>query len=163
MALSIALPSAMAPASEKMVSLEGDIIAITIIVFVNDNRTDLAVNLESITFNTTDEWVNQTSTQTIFSMIADAALTKALADGHIICPANCSQVSQMTRVIFPSCVQRTGSGVDTRFSSCIPNAITYRDYTVCCPNGIGTPEFINVNNESSGCQGGVMGCEPTYQ
>jgi hypothetical protein len=163
MSISLAVPSATAPTGKHASAQANDVIMILISVFVIDNKTDLVLDLQSITFNCEDDWVDNTPTATIFDLITHTALSQALTDGHISCPTNCGLNEKITRVIFPSCVKRIGAGRETRFSNCVPGNFCFREYIVCCPNGSEAPQYVNVRNTSPGCypDGGGVGCAAT--
>ena len=164
MTITLAVPSAKAPNNEKLPSGQAsDYIAILITVFNTDNKVDLLVDMPTIKFNCDDDWVDNTPTQTLFDLLTQMALSQALADGYVNCSSSCGAEGKITRVIFPSCVKRLDAGVLTRFVSCIPGNYCSREYVICCPNGVQTPEFVNVRNTSPGClpDGGGIGCEAT--
>jgi hypothetical protein len=137
--VSVSTPSsgtkALSPLSDGVGSISGVIITI----FNIGGRTDYFLDPDSLTFTGDGAWVDDHSTPQLFELMSKLALSQGLELGYSTCEANCGSATPTTRVYAPSCVKRSGQGVDTRFEACELGLYSYREYTVCCPNGIEAP------------------------
>ncbi len=94
-------------------------------------------------------------TREIFRMAEQAAIAQGILAGYTVCTQDCQAVT--VRVCQTACVRRIGSGIDTRFEPCDPNACCIRTYQVCCPDGAGAPVTHLLSVEGAQCAGGVGG------
>lgn len=149
----------------KSLSTLGDGSAYTIIVsiFRSEGRIDYVPNIESLVFTGEDAWVDSKTTPMLFEMISKTAISQGLELGYTGCPASCSDVTMITRVIHPSCVKRLGLGIATTFVNCLPGSVAIREYLVCCPNGIEAPVVQQVFVDCGSCIPGEDGelCQRT--
>jgi len=137
----------------KSLSTLGDVAtySFTVTIFRSENRIDYVPNIESIAFTSDDAWVDSKTTPQLFEMISKSALSQGLELGYAPCPASCSDLTMISRVIHPSCVKRLGHGIETSFVNCLPGSVAIREYLVCCPNGIEAPVMQQVYVESGSC------------
>ncbi|MBS1910745.1 MAG: hypothetical protein JST22_02040 [Bacteroidetes bacterium] len=152
--------------SEKQptVSTDHDL-SLVIAVFRVGIRTDVYVNVDSITFTKDDGWDNM-STREIFDLIGQVAVSESLQKGLLNCVASCLLAQPLTRVIVPACVHRDGKGIETHFTACDETSICIREYIVCCPVGALFPTIQMtlcsiVNGIAGGCNADGTGCEST--
>ncbi len=108
------------------------------------------INPSSIVFSGDGSVVNAMTTVQVFDLIATATVSQGISLGATPCPSSCGTPSYAT-VVQPSCVNRTGSGTSTSFGSCPSPGCCIRTYSVCCPNGQGSPVVTLISSQSSGC------------
>jgi len=116
----------------------------------SSGQTNYVINASSIRFTGDATVVNSMSTTQIFNLIATATVSQGVAVGFTGCPPTCDKPSYAT-VVQPSCVERTGSGDSTHFEPCPSPGCCIRTYSVCCPNGPGSPQIVLIGSQSSGC------------
>lgn len=104
--------------------------------------------------------INSLSTSQVFDLIATTTVSNGVAIGTTPCPTSCTTPSYAT-VVQPSCISRSGSGESTRFDACYSSGCCRRTYSVCCPNGPGSPQVVLVNSQGTTCLGMGGGCEST--
>lgn len=126
----------------------------------SSGQTNYVINASSISFKGDATVANSMSTTQIFNMIATATVSHGVAVGFTGCPPTCDKPSYAT-VVQPSCVQRSGSGESTHFEPCPSPGCCIRTYSVCCPNGPGSPQIVLINSQSSGCPGVNGQCSST--
>jgi hypothetical protein len=114
-------------------------IVVIVTVFNIGDRTDYYIDPESATFTGDGDWVDAQSTPQLFELMARTAISEGLELGYSTCNSDCGLLNPTTRVYAPACVKRTGTGLETKFSSCTLNLFSMREYTVCCPSGIEAP------------------------
>jgi len=113
-------------------------------------RTDYIINTSSIKFSGDGSGINSKSTLQIFDMIAMATVSQGISQGLTNCPTSCTNPT-VTKVITSGCVHRSGSDTNTHFEPCSPTSCCVRTYSVCCPNGTGSPVITLLSSQSSGC------------
>lgn len=113
-------------------------------------RMEYAINPASIKFSGSCSNLNTMSTSQIFDMIATATVSQGVGLGFTTCPSSCTSPS-ITKVFVPGCVHRSGSDADTRFEPCPSTPCCVRTYSVCCPNGTGSPVITLLSSQSSSC------------
>ncbi|MEO6046698.1 MAG: hypothetical protein ABIQ57_04420 [Candidatus Kapaibacterium sp.] len=119
------------------------------------------VPVDSIYFTGDGGGIDNTTTIAFFDMLAQVVVSQGIAQGYTPCPASCS-TPKIARVYLASCVKRTGQTATTHFSACVPEAFCYREYSICCPNGIATPVLTKIIHEGTSCSGSPGSqCEPT--
>lgn len=119
-----------------------------------------SIDPNSITFSGDGSVIDSMSTQMIFDLLVQAAIGQGLNAGYSSC-SNGSCENNLVRISLPSCVKRTGRGVDTRFVSCEPESCCLRTYALCCPLGSTAPVLHLVGMQGNGCSGASIGsgCE----
>jgi len=115
-------------------------------------RINYSISAPSITFSGDCSIVDGMSTVQIFDMLAKATVSQGLATGDLSCPAACT-APLITKVMTVGCVARTGSDSTTHFVPCVPGGCCVRTYSICCPNGNGSPVITLTGSQSSGCTG----------
>lgn len=113
-------------------------------------QTNYYINPASISFSGDGTAVDAMTTLQVFDLIATATVSQGISLGATPCPSSCGTPSYAT-VVQPSCVNRTGSGTSTSFGSCPSPGCCIRTYSVCCPNGQGSPVVTLISSQSSGC------------
>ncbi|MDB5035932.1 MAG: hypothetical protein JWQ98_3173 [Chlorobi bacterium] len=126
---------------------------------VSSGGTDYLVPVDSLHFIGDGGDIDNISTIEFFDEFAQAVVSQGVAQGYMACPASCS-VPKTSRVYLASCVQRTGQGGTTHFAPCDATVFCYREYSVCCPNGVATPTLTKIIHEGTSCSPGSQ-CEPT--
>ena len=116
----------------------------------NAGRIDAAIDPTTIKFSGDCSGLNAMSTSQIFDMIAMTTVSQEVGQGYITCPSSCVN-PVITKIYLPACVHRSGSDSTTRFESCSPTSCCVRTYSVCCPNGTGSPVITLLSSQSSGC------------
>ncbi len=116
------------------------------------NQISFRIAVPSIRFSGDSTWVNSATTVQIFDLIAMATVSNGVSMGTPTCPSSCGAPSYAS-VVQPSCVERSGSGSSTQFTSCPSSGCCIRTYSVCCPNGSGSPVIMLVSSQNSGCSG----------
>lgn len=129
---------------------QGAIIWELIATRTSGGHTNYYINPATITFNGDGALVDALTTVQVFDLIATATVSQGIALGATPCPSSCGTPSYAT-VVQPSCVNRTGSGTSTSFGSCPSPGCCIRTYSVCCPNGQGSPVVTLISSQSSGC------------
>ncbi len=124
--------------------------------------SDIHVDLGSLVISGDPVIIDLTSTPELFDIIANVAVTKALALGYISCPGSCANTNPPVHVCVPSCVSRLEKGTATRFAACgAPNSFCVHDYSICCLAGlIPTITLQNTYVVGAACVNGG-GCEGT--
>lgn len=136
----------------------GDVI-VEISIWRTQNGNVYSIQPGSIRFSGDDRAIDSMPTKMLFDLIAQAAVGQGHTAGYSTCPANCG--NNFVRVSLPACVRRLGSGKATRFESCRPGACCTRTYSLCCPDGNGTPTIRLVGSSGSDCSGDTgPGCMP---
>jgi hypothetical protein len=123
----------------------------------------LSVSPSSITFLGDGTVPNGMTTVQIFDLVARTSVARAVASGRVHCSSSCA-VPDTVKVSVAGCVERTGTGINTRFAVCLSSGCCVRLYAVCCPKGVGSPTITLLNTFSPTCTGlGGSGrpCEST--
>ncbi len=123
-------------------------------------RVDYVVKTESIRFVGNCADADSISTADLFDLLAQADISQGIALGYTPCGVPCSE-SETTRVYADACVQRVGSGCTTQFIACAGSGYCSRRYSVCCPNGPGSPVLNLLSIDAPACAG--SGCESACQ
>lgn len=108
------------------------------------------INVETIMFSGNATLVNETSTVALLDALSASTVRQAAEMGYPSCPLSCTAPA-MVRVEMPACVSRNGTGLTTRFMSCGVQECSWRQYTLCCPNGAGQPS-VGLLAKSRGTQ-----------
>ena len=117
---------------------------------------------DSIRFTGTCDVVDGMSTQRIFDMLSTNAVSVGISRGYTLCPNECG-FPTTTRVAVGECLQRTGTGASTRFTTCFGPQCCYREYNVCCSAGIGSPTITLTGRFGSGCPQSIPPCQSSCQ
>jgi hypothetical protein len=125
--------------------------------------TDYTLDPDSLTFSGDGGWLEQNSAATLFDLLAKAAVAQSVALGYTPCTLSCTPGGTNVHAYTPSCVVRVGSSIDTRFVAQSPSVLCMREYMVCCPSGVTTPQVTPVLHEGTVCSGAANGSnyEPT--
>lgn len=118
----------------------------------SSGQTNYYINPSSIRFTGDGAIIDALTTLQVFDLIATATVSQGISLGATPCPSSCGTPSYAT-VVQPSCVNRTGTGTSTSFGSCPSPGCCIRTYSVCCPNGQGSPVVTLISSQSSGCSG----------
>jgi hypothetical protein len=116
----------------------------------SSGRIDAVINPTSIKFSGDCSGLNTMPTSQIFDVIAMATVSQEVGSGYMTCSASCASPT-ITKIYLPACVHRAGTDADTHFESCSPNSCCTRTYSVCCPNGTGSPVITLISSQSTGC------------
>lgn len=95
--------------------------------------------------------IDSISTLRLFDMIGQSIVAQGIQMGLTDCSPDCDNPTSITRVYSSSCVQRVGSGCNTRFYCCDNTSFCERNYVACCPDGVGSPIIKLLSVASSGC------------
>jgi len=123
----------------------GDVI-IDVYVWSIGGKTVYNPNLGGMRFSGSDEAVDGMSTMDLLNLIAQVTVGQGLAENYSVCGATCGSV---VKVAYPSCISRTGSGLNTRFESCGGDGCCIRTYSLSCPDGSGAPYIKLLGSSSS--------------
>lgn len=116
------------------------------------------IPVDSIRFSGDGSAADSLSTQDLFALIAQTTILDAISLGYISCSGTCPGIT--VRVYLPSCVQRSGSGSSTSFTSCSSSQCCVREYQVCCPAPNGSPVLTPVQSQTPSClSSAAIGCE----
>lgn len=108
-----------------------------ICVFRNGaGKIDYVINVTSIQLEGEWEAGDDVPTLDLFEHFSRAAVAQGVAKGFSPCT---STGTNTARVLAPACVQRTGSGVSTKFAPSGSLDASIRTYSISCPNGPAAP------------------------
>lgn len=108
------------------------------------------VDPASIQFSGDGRAVDGSSTFSLFESMSRATAQRGVVLGYPPCPVLCDQPI-MIRVLTPGCVDRTGSGLSTKFAACEDVGCCTRQYSVCCPTGQSSPIITFISAEGPVC------------
>jgi len=127
-----------------------------------NGQTIYSVDPRTMTFNGDGPTIDSMKTLDLFNLIAQVVVGQGLSNGYSSCTGTCRE--NLVKVSLPACVERVGSGVNTRFEWCNPGDCCVRTYAVCCSDGTNAPFITLVGSSGSTCTGsGPTGgrCEST--
>lgn len=93
----------------------------------------------------------------LFGMLGQAAASKAVALGYVQCGSKCDGAVAV-RYKTVTCVKQSGTGTLATFGECT-DVQCVRSYTVCCPNGPGSPSISRAPEVNTGCGDTPIGCQ----
>jgi hypothetical protein len=115
---------------------------------------DYVIDPSSILFGATCGMVDSMSATQLFDLIAEAAVTTAMAIGK----GPCSAVPTNVQVLAPTCVVRSGSGSATQFTECSGSSTATWVATITC-SSLGPLIVVNAATGTGSCS---FPCEQTY-
>jgi hypothetical protein len=134
-----------------------------IIVWVTStNRIDYSILSSTIQSYGSCAWLDSMTTWEIFARLSRAAVAKGFALGHTQCHEEPLSIPN-ARVFHDGCVQRTGSGEFTLFTTCDAELTAQRNYVVLCGETPQTPSINQQEVVGMSCDNSGEGCEPAYE
>lgn len=120
-----------------------------------DGQINYSIVPNSFHFEGDPAVIDAMGTRELFRMAEQAAIAQGVMAGYTQCGPDCKAVT--VKVCQTACVRRIGTGLETRFEPCDPNACCTRTYQVCCPDGSGAPvtRLLSVEGAKCGATGGA--------